>query len=193
MKFILGIILISIFSFPAFSEEGVLDSNGCRVFLGAIGSVTWTGACVDGLVDGSGTLTRTYNARKYVYQGEMSRGEKNGRGILTSPNGDRYEGEWIKDDKSGNILFSGYAKSTNPEGGKYEGYFVDGKRSGKGVLVYANGDRYVGDFVDGKRVGKGVVVYADGRRYEGEFVDDKAAGKGTLTNTSPARDNYPMV
>ena len=67
------------------------------------------------------------------------------------------------------------------DGGRYEGDFVDGKRTGKGVFVGPNGNRYEGDVVEGPMpTGKGVFVWADGNRYEGDFVDGKRTGKGVF-------------
>ena len=55
--------------------------------------------------------------------------------------------------------------------GDYEGDWKDGKRTGRGVLVWADGGRYEGDFRDGRGHGRGVKVWANGGRYEGEFRD----------------------
>jgi hypothetical protein len=36
-------------------------------------------------------------------------------------------------------------------------------------MSYPDGSRYTGDFKDGKRTGKGIMEFADGRKVEGTF------------------------
>ena len=40
---------------------------------------------------------------------------------------------------------------TSPDGQKYEGDWVDGKREGKGVMTSPDGQKYEGDWVAGKQ------------------------------------------
>ena len=65
--------------------------------------------------------------------------------MMTLENGDEYEGEWDelnrKDGKG--ILIS-------PDGSKYEGYWKEDKAYGRGRLYHANGDIYEGEFKDDK-------------------------------------------
>ena len=44
----------------------------------------------------------------------------------------------------------GKGRMAYPNGDFYEGTFVKGKRNGKGVYVFKDGERYEGDFVNGK-------------------------------------------
>ena len=72
----------------------------------------------------------------------------NGRGVLVFANGNRYEGNWVDDSRSGLGVFtcatSGYI---------YEGSFNNGRRHGVGRIVLPNGDSFKGRFEEGKIVG----------------------------------------
>lgn len=65
-----------------------------------------------------------------------------------------------------------------------------GRRSGKGVAVYADGYYYYGDFAEDMRNGSGIyirAVYSDSSSigsfvFEGTFSNDKPNGKGTATS-----------
>lgn len=73
-------------------------------------------------------------------------------------------------------------------------YFGDrdeqGRRSGKGIAVYADGYFYYGDFLDDMRNGQGIyirAVYSESASigsyvFEGTFENDKPNGKGTATS-----------
>jgi len=45
---------------------------------------------------------------------------------------------------------------TYPNGDRYEGDWVDQKRTGKGLYTWPTDERYEGDFYDNWRTGKGV-------------------------------------
>lgn len=74
-------------------------------------------------------------------------------------NGDKYEGEWLNDDKNG-----------------------------QGVYYYANGDVYEGEWMNGKLNGRGnegikrvgKLTEAGGEYYDGFWVEDKKEGEGTF-------------
>ena len=46
----------------------------------------------------------------------------------------------------------GYGVLTYVNGERYEGYWKADKAHGKGTLTYSTGDRYIGDWVAGKKV-----------------------------------------
>ena len=56
------------------------------------------------------------------------------------------------------------------------------RRTGRGILYFADGGRYEGDFVDGKMQGRGLRVWSNGTRYEGEWRNDMANGYGTKSS-----------
>jgi MORN repeat len=66
-------------------------------------SVTWSGACVDGLASGKGILRWMKKAQPDVeFNGEYKDGKRNGHGVLTTANGYSVEGVWVDD----NLLLS---------------------------------------------------------------------------------------
>ncbi|HPL64192.1 MAG TPA: WG repeat-containing protein [Syntrophales bacterium] len=129
----------------AVADSGIVDQNGCK-HTGAPKpgiTVTWSGGCVNGSAEGSGTQVWFKNGVETSrYVGPMRAGARHGKGIYTWKSGDRYEGD-----------------------------FADNKRTGKGVYTWPSGSRHEGDFVDGKRTGMGVYVTKAGLRKEGEFLD----------------------
>ena len=110
---------------------------------------SYTGPCVNGLAEGEGTATGIA-----TYRGGFKAGMKNGQGVKTWPNGDRYEGAFVDDRKQG------------------EGRYTWGRGRWEG-------DRYKGEYANDKRNGYGVYRYATGDVYEGEWKDDVAIGAPT--------------
>lgn len=122
-------------------------------------------------------------------------------------NGDKYEGDWEEDLRSGlgiyysfvgglyRIRYQGEWRADRPhgrgmlytdKGEPYEGEFMDGLRHGKGRQVYGGrpldgfgGDIYEGDWVEDKRNGRGTLTCANGDIYEGLWANDLKHGEGT--------------
>lgn len=138
---------------------------------------TWSGGHDnDGYASGQGVLQWYVDGKPTNrYEGNMTRGKINGKGVCTFVSGNRYEGDWIDGRRTGRGTF------TWANGSRYEGEFVKDQRTGKGVMTYANGGRYEGDWADGRWSGKGVMAYANGDRYEGDWVDDEQTGRGVKT------------
>lgn len=65
---------------------------------------------------------------------------KQGKGTFVWPNGDTYEGSWLKD-----------------------------RQCGQGVQTWANGESYTGGWKDDKKHGTGTYKWADGRLYQGKW------------------------
>jgi hypothetical protein len=62
-------------------------------------SVTWSGPCKDGYASGQGLLRWTVNGKLDAeFEGRYANGKRNGRGVLTTPDGKHMEGEWINDE-----------------------------------------------------------------------------------------------
>ena len=62
-------------------------------------SVTWSGACKDGLATGKGILQWTENGKPDVkFDGEYVKGKRNGPGVLITPDGRRTQGMWVDDE-----------------------------------------------------------------------------------------------
>ena len=92
-----------------------------------------------------------------IYEGEFQDGKIQGKGIMTFPEGQRYEGDFVNEKFEGDPVCI-----TRPNGNRYEGQFANGKFEGRGIYTWASGERYEGDFVNGEQHGKGV-FYMVGR------------------------------
>jgi hypothetical protein len=70
---------------------------------------------------------------------------REGDGIMTYSNGDKYNGRWLND-----------------------------KREGEGDITYTNGDKYNGRWVEDKRQGEGSMTYGDGTpSFTGIWINDR--------------------
>lgn len=149
--------------------------EGCRVWNNvpqADERATWSGGCVEDLADGRGVLRWILRSGDEKYDGEMSKGRYNGRGVYAWNDGERYDGEWRNGDMNGRGVY------TWSDGSRYEGEFRDDKQNGRGIYVWANGNRYDGEWNDDRMHGRGSFVAAEGDRYDGEWKDDKRHGQG---------------
>jgi hypothetical protein len=76
---------------------------------------------------------------------------------------------------------NGFGTYTFESGEKYVGNFINGEYSGQGSYYYSSGDKYSGEFKNSKRDGQGTYTFsADGRKYVGEWKDNKYDGYGTM-------------
>jgi hypothetical protein len=115
----------------------------------------------------------TYTGPLIAGSDGMSR--PHGRGVITWPNGDKYEGQ-VENGK-----YNGRGVLTLPKGWKYDGEYKDNQMHGRGVATWANGQRYQGHFENGKYNGRGVLTFPDGRQYDGEWKDGDEHGQGRFT------------
>ena len=114
------------------------------------------------------------DGQKYV--GEWKDAQPNGQGTHTLPDGRKYIGEFRDRD------YHGQGTYTWPSGQKYVGEWKDGKSNGQGTLTLPSGQKYVGEYKDGKRNGQGTLTLPDGSvGYSGMWADDKPNGQGTQT------------
>jgi hypothetical protein len=72
-----------------------------------------------------------------------------------------------------------YGEMTSPNGEKYVGEFKNNKFSGQGTLTLANGTKFVGEFKD-ENNGQGTLSFANGDMYVGELKARKYSGQGTF-------------
>jgi len=128
----------------ACAGEWIADKSGCQVWdpnpqLNE--TVTWSGGCSNGHVDGSGTLQWLQNNKPIeTDQGVWRDGKQAGKGVQNWPIG-RYQGELADG------LPNGQGVLTFPKF-RYEGQFRDGKPNGTGSLI--EGDQTVqGTWKDG--------------------------------------------
>ncbi len=95
---------------------------------------SYAGPCVNGLAQGEGYATGIA-----TYRGGFKAGRKDGQGVKSWPNGDRYEGEFAND-----------------------------KRNGEGSYRYASGDVYTGEWKDDVPVGAPTPMMLAQRRFREE-------------------------
>jgi hypothetical protein len=118
-------------------------------------TVTWTGECKAGKIEGQGTLTWHYtdpagNPLTETYTGTTSGGKLNGEGKEIMPNGNRYEGT-----------------------------HRDGKKNGYGVYTWSDA-RYDGAWKDNMPEGFGTYVESDGRQHAGEWKQGCLEDQGDI-------------
>ena len=110
---------------------------------------------------------------------------KDGVGTMVYKNGDKYEGEWQEDLRSGLGIYWVFEKGRFRV--RYNGSWLGDLPHGEGVLFADNGDVYQGQFHNGMRHGRGKQVYGGAKEgegsdvYEGDWLNDKRHGRGTLT------------
>ena len=149
---------------------------GCYVWNGHAlpdASVTWSGACTDGLAHGDGSLTWVWGEDKKVVTmtGRLQAGQQHGGPWVERLwDGDVYEGPYVEGQRHGHWVLR------KANGDVHEGPFVEGKKHGPWVERLWNGDVYEGPFVEGKQHGLWVIRFADGNVWEGPFVEGKRHG-----------------
>lgn len=164
----IGIVATSAQAAPKLPTQSIADAKGCKLWDQTIppdSSITWSGNCKNGFLDGKGTL-EYFKAGKPTdrYEGELKDGYYDGRGTYFWANGDRYDGQFKKG------LFHGKGVNTFANGNRYSGEFIDDERS-KGVFTWASGARYEGSWSGSKAQGQGTYKAADGQVYSGTWTN----------------------
>ena len=107
--------------------------------------VNWSGACVNGLAHGPGSLQWLNNGKPFEKdQGEWSEGRQFGRGTQDWYLG-RYDGELLNGEPNGRGVMT-------LQGLRYEGEFLRGKPNGTGTVTSVSGT-YNGSWKDGCLIG----------------------------------------
>lgn len=112
-------------SLDSSSQAWISDSKGCKVafpYQTSGVSITWSGKCKDGFIDGYGKIN--YIPFNTSYEGNVTKGFLNGKAVYI-------------DDGSGF---------------RYEGNYVNNRRNGKGILKYKDGTYKEGEFVNDEAV-----------------------------------------
>lgn len=157
---------------------------------------TYQGTVEDGVMHGEGRLEWPSGA---FYEGEFHQGLKHGEGtghyvdgriyigeyqegqwstgLLHSPDGHSYQGEFKKRQYHGSGLL------TYGNGNQYEGAFRAGRFHGAGVFALKNGTFYEGEFERGE-LHQGVIQFANGSRYEGQIQQWRPHGEGSMTSAA---------
>ena len=139
---------------PQAAEEAdsqwLRDKRGCKVANPTPKpkeSVTWSGACANGFMEGKGILQFIWDGKPGArYQGTLQRGRLTGRGILNAADGSSYDGDWA-DGKQ-----EGYGKLTGADGSSFAGGWSAGEPDGPGVLRTPKGEVVRGVWENGKLV-----------------------------------------
>ena len=143
-------------------------------------TVRWSGGCVDGLVEGEGTLTWTWSDGSQIISGTFVKGKVSVDGfvdILTIEGDGKSSFKGFRLD--GKAQGKGIAKYK--DGSFYDGSWKEGKFSGVGLRTYADKSQYDGSWREGRKEGFGVYTYSDRKtRYEGNWLNDLPEGSGMI-------------
>lgn len=105
-------------------------------------TVTWSGACVDGIANGAGTSVWHRDGKQTEsYEGSLRAGKSDGHGIMRLGNWS-IEGDWRDGQVGGQVVL------LTPNY-RYEGGYNAGKPHGYGVLTRASGTVYKGNWTNG--------------------------------------------
>jgi len=125
----------------------IADKRGCKVanpFPQPDESVTWSGACKDGFVNGEGVLTFFLGGREHSrYQGTLKGGWAEGQGVLQFPDGGKYDGQWAGSQENG------IGRRDWPDGSWYAGGWKNGRPHGQGQFRRPDGKIFIGEWVEG--------------------------------------------
>ena len=70
------------------------------------------------------------------------------RGTIVESDGSEYDGQW-KLTLCG-LMYNGQGILTWPNGDIYEGQWINGQRHGQGILTWVSGDKYAGQWINGQ-------------------------------------------
>ena len=151
------------------------DQPGCYVWdsdLKVDATVSWTGECIEGVGQGTGTFKSVWDGGKKTSEntGRMQAGMKHGQWVLRRENGDVFQGPYVEG------KFHGPWILRLADGTVQEGSFMEGKHYGQWVLRYKDGDVEQGSAVEGKRHGQWVWRDKDGSVEERFYVEGKKIG-----------------
>lgn len=140
------------------------------------------------------------NGSKWVYEGPMTKGVRNGTGVLITDSGTVFRGDFVEGRQAGmGELFNdktrkagvmvgakmdGFGIERDADGVRYEGEHKADKYNGNGVMTWPSGNRHEGTYKDGARNGQGTLKWANGNQYTGEFLNNKISGQGTFKFTN---------
>ena len=127
----------------------ISQRSGCHVWSAdpqPDASVTWTGDCVGGLAEGTGTLTWSWDGSRQTETGRLVDGKTNGHWVIRFTDGTVHEGPFVDGEESGHWVFR------EADGTVAEGPYVDGEMNGNWIIRRPNGDVEEWLFRGGERV-----------------------------------------
>ena len=132
------------------------DSLGCKVANPQpqpIETITWSGHCKDGFVDGAGTVAWFSEGKiNGITSGTFKEGKLIGKGYVTLPHA-VYTGVNVG---KRNVD----VRRTWPFGSRLDGEFLENQLIGDGIITTPNGQKVVVIQIDGKLVRKRAVAHA---------------------------------
>jgi len=129
----------------------------------------------------SSFLTSCEKKEKILYGWKTSSGWE-WKTIGDKNNNPQYKGEVKREYIIfGDYIREGVGILTYSDGDKYVGEWKDGQKNGQGTYTWSNGNKYLGEFKDGKKHGQGTFTWSNGKKYEGEWKNGKRSN-GTKYN-----------
>ncbi len=89
--------------------------------------------------------------------GEWKRGKYHGSGVMTWPDGRKYEGEWRNGKKEGQGTYTWHDEMGRQC--KYEGEWKEDVKQGRGTLHFGNGTKHTGEWKANKAHGQGTKTW----------------------------------
>ncbi|CAG9310596.1 unnamed protein product [Blepharisma stoltei] len=120
-----------------------------------------------------------FNETEGNYVGEWKDDFRHGSGVMTWPNGMKYEGRYIRDHRN-HVT----GKMTFQNGEIYDGGWVDDKMEGACTFKKQNGVIFKGQFSRGLPSDMGVLEFPDGARYEGKIEKWVPHGIGKMRSAN---------
>ena len=128
----------------SFVQASNIDCKVGRPNLAAGETVVWEGGCVNGLASGAGAAQWSKGGKpNFRFEGSFEKGLLEGKGKMTTAEGDRYEGDYR------NGMRHGYGVYGSADGSRYEGEYQNNQRNGTGTIISATGQRTRVTFKDG--------------------------------------------
>ena len=123
---------------------------------------------------------------KSRYKGGYNNGERNGMGVLFSPDGSElYRGEWYDDLRHGKGLLLHHRQEGSTWEGSYEGDFNYDTLSGNGRYTYTDGTSIEGQWLDDTpRDGDWSIKYTDGSKFYGFATFQHSEEKSVMSDGS---------
>ena len=122
--------------------------------------------------------TSSHPLDPYISNNMNSGKSSNLDAFVVYPNGDAYEG-FIRGKKRNGYGKMAYSMDNDPEVLSYEGEWVKDQRSGFGVQKYADGSTFEGTWHHNLQT-DGTITWKDGSYYKGGFSGNHLQGEGTL-------------
>lgn len=120
----------------------------------------------------SGVATYEYSDGR-IYSGDFVNGMPHGKGRMTFPNRDIYDGEWSDGKMNGQGEYLRFNTRTDKYAERYIGEFVDGVIHGNGRILFENRMEYEGQWQNGKRTGTGTLWISDKEYLHGLWKYDE--------------------